>query len=69
MLTTYLNIGFYIHNNKGIQSPPNTEQQNANKWKIYSLPSSQNFRIRIGNNYLAPSGKKGRFSRVMVNAM
>ena len=36
MLTTYLNIGFYIHNNKGIQSPPNAEQQNANKWKIFS---------------------------------
>ena len=37
MLTTYLNIGFYIHNNKGIQSPPNTEHQNANKWTIFIL--------------------------------
>ena len=31
-----LEYWIYIHNNKGIQSPPNTEHQNANKWKIFS---------------------------------
>ena len=58
MLTTYLNIGFYIHNNKGIQSPPNTEQQNAKKYKLF-------FTIHL-NNYFARSGRNGRSSRVMV---
>ena len=51
-----LEYWIYIHNNKGIQSPP--EQRNANKWKIFSSLFSENFRIRIGNNYFGRKERK-----------